>query len=334
MKAIGYLESLPITDANALLDMDVPKPEASGRDILVNVKAISVNPVDTKVRKGTNPPAGAYKILGWDATGVVEAVGEEVTLFEPGDKVWYAGTINRQGTNAEYHLVDERIAAKMPQSLDFAEAAALPLTGITAWELLFNRFELGPESRGTILIIGGAGGVGSIMIQLVKKLTQLKIIATASRPETVDWVKSLGADEVINHRESLVAELERIEAKQVNYIASLTHTVDHFAEIIEIIAPQGKIGLIEGGNPVDIQLLMSKSVSVHWELMFTRPLYETEDMIEQHHLLTQLANMIDNREIKTTIGENFGKINAANLRRAHALIESGKAKGKIVLSGF
>ncbi len=334
MKAIGYLESLPITDANALLDMDVPKPEASGRDILVNVKAISVNPVDTKVRKGTNPPAGAYKILGWDATGVVEAVGEEVTLFEPGDKVWYAGTINRQGTNAEYHLVDERIAAKMPQSLDFAEAAALPLTGITAWELLFNRFELGPESRGTILIIGSAGGVGSIMIQLVKKLTQLKIIATASRPETVDWVKSLGADEVINHRESLVAELERIEAKQVNYIASLTHTVDHFAEIIEIIAPQGKIGLIEGGNPVDIQPLMSKSVSVHWELMFTRPLYETEDMIEQHHLLTQLANMIDNREIKTTIGENFGKINAANLRRAHALIESGKAKGKIVLSGF
>lgn len=334
MKAVSYLKSLPITDANALLDIEVQKPEASGHDILVNVQAISVNPVDTKVRKGGDPPEGEYKILGWDATGVVEAVGEQVTLFAPGDKVWYAGVINRQGTNAEYHLVDERIAAKMPQSLDYAEAAALPLTGITAWELLFARFNLNQASKGTILIIGGAGGVGSIMIQLVKKLTQLDVIATASRPETVEWVQSLGADEVINHRESLVAELKRIGAKPINYIASLTHTSDHFAEIVEIIAPQGKIGLIEGGHPVDIQPLMSKSVSVHWELMFTRPLFATEDMIEQHNLLTQLASMIDAGAIKTTVGENFGKINAPNLKKAHALIESGKAKGKIVLAGF
>jgi len=222
MKAVGYLEPLPITNSNALLDIEAQKPEVSGRDILVNIKAISVNPVDTKVRKGTNPPNGEYKILGWDAAGVVASVGEQVTLFESGDNVWYAGAINRQGTNAEYHLVDERIAAKMPQSLSYDEAAALPLTGITAWELLFDRFKLNQESRGTILIIGAAGGVGSIMIQLVKKLTQLNVIATASRPETVEWVASLGADDVINHRESLVSELEKIRAKQINYIASLT----------------------------------------------------------------------------------------------------------------
>jgi len=334
MKAIGYQKSLPVTDPAALVDIELPKPVASGRDILVRVEAISVNPVDTKVRRGINPEKNEYKVLGWDATGVVEAVGDQVSLFKPGDAVWYAGDINRSGTNAEYHLVDERIVATKPASLDFTAAAALPLTSITAWEMLFDRFGLTSDSSGTLLIIGGSGGVGSIMIQLAEKLTRLKVIATASRPETREWVASLGADDVMDHSQPLQQELSRLGLENVNYIASLTHTDKHLAEIVDIIAPQGKLGVIDDPGVFDIMPFKRKSISIHWELMFTRSIFETEDMIEQHKLLSRVADMLDAGDIRSTMVNDFGSINAANLIRAHALLESGKSIGKIVLSGF
>lgn len=334
MKATGYQKSLPITETGALLDIELPKPTAKGRDILVKVKAVSVNPVDTKVRRGVQPEEGEYRVLGWDATGVVEAVGDLVTLFQPGDEVWYAGDINRPGTNAEFHLVDERIVSKKPSSLDFTEAAALPLTAITAWEILFDRFGLKGDTSGTLLIIGGSGGVGSIMIQLAKKLTRLRVIATASRPETRDWVLSLGADDVIDHSRPLQEGLHQLGLEYSDYIASLTHTDKHLAEIADIIAPQGKLAVIDDPGVLDIMPFKRKSVAIHWELMFTRCIYETEDMIEQHKLLAKVAAMVDTGEIRSTMVNDFGSINAANLIRAHALLESGKSIGKIVLSGF
>ncbi|PCJ33745.1 MAG: NADPH:quinone reductase [Moraxellaceae bacterium] len=334
MKAIGYQQPLPINAADALIDIELPKPTVTGKDLLVRVEAISVNPVDTKIRRNANPEGSEYKVLGWDATGIVEAVGEDVTLFKLGDKVWYAGAINRSGSNAEYHLVDQRIVAKMPESLDFVDAAALPLTSITAWELLFDRLNLTGESSGELLIIGAAGGVGSMMIQLAKKLTKLTVIATASRPETKEWVSSLGADHVIDHSKPLSNELASIGLEQVKYIASLTNTSDHLAAIVDIIAPQGKLGVIDDLETFDIMPFKRKSVSVHWELMFTRSLFETEDMLEQHKLLSTIANMVDAGELQSTIASNFGAINADNLIRAHTLLESGKSKGKIVLSGF
>jgi len=334
MKAVAYQNAHPITHPQALIDIELAKPVASGTDILVNVEAISVNPVDTKVRSNVTPTDQQYKILGWDAVGTVESVGEQVTLFKPGDKVWYAGAINRQGANCEYHLVDQRIVALAPKNLSCRDAAAMPLTSITAWEMLFDRFNLNSESSGTLLIIGAAGGVGSIMIQLARQLTNLTIIATASRPETQSWVRELGADYVINHSHNLEQELHSIGLDNVNYIASLTHTEEHFADIATIIAPQGKLGVIDDAATLDIMPLKRKSVSIHWELMFTRSLFETEDMIEQHKLLTRVANMVDQGKLKSTIANEFGTINAQNLIKAHALLESGKSKGKIVLSGF
>jgi len=334
MKAVAYQTSLPIDQPHALLDVELDKPEPEGQDILVKVEAIAVNPVDTKIRLGVSPEPGEYKVLGWDVAGVVEAVGDQVSLLSPGDRVWYAGAIDRPGCNAEYHLVDQRIAAKMPSSLSFAEAAALPLTGITAWEILFDRLKLNGDSQGSLLVIGGAGGVGSIMIQLARQLTPLNVIATASRPETIDWVKSLGAHQVINHRHSLVAELDGIGIKQVEHVASLTHTDKHLSDIVELIAPQGSMAVIDDPGVLDIMPFKIKSVSIHWELMFTRSLFHTEDMIEQHWLLNRLAEMVNKGEVKTTLAEHFGKINAANLIRAHQLIESGKSRGKIVLEGF
>ena len=334
MKTIGYQQSLPISEPNALVDFDSTIPTPKGRDLLVKIAAISVNPVDTKIRRSFHPSEKEHKVLGWDATGTIESVGSQTSLFKPGDKVWYAGAINRQGTNAEYHLVDERIVAKMPETLNFSEAAALPLTSITAWEILFERFELNRESTGTLLIIGAAGGVGSIMIQLAKKLTKLKVIATASRPETRLWVELMGADDVIDHHQSLGDELMRIGVEAMNYVASLTHTGEHLSEIVEVIAPQGKMAVIDDPATLDITPFKRKSVSVHWELMFTRSLFETVDMIEQHKLLSKVAVMVDDGELISTRVSDFGVINAANLIRAHALLESGKSKGKIVLSGF
>ena len=337
MKAVGYRRSLPITEADSLIDIELPDPKPLGRDLLVQVKAVSVNPVDTKVRMRQAPQAGETKVLGWDAAGVVVELGPDVHLFKPGDEVWYAGSLVRPGTNAEVHLVDERIVGKKPKSLGFAEAAALPLTTITAWELLFDRFGVPPGKRLTdesLLIIGAAGGVGSILTQLARRLTAMTVIGTASRKETADWVLSLGAQYVIDHSKPLSAELRRIGIPAVTHIASLTQTDTHFPEIIESLAPQGKLGLIDDPPPIDVNQLKRKSISLHWELMFTRPLFGTADMIAQHRLLSEAAELVDAGVIRTTFGEHFGCTNAENLKRAHALIEGGKAKGKIVLEGF
>lgn len=339
MKAIAYQKALPINDPLALQDVDLPAPQPGPRDLLVAVKAIAINPVDTKIRAGVSPEPGQWKVLGWDAVGIVQAVGEQVTLFKPGDRVWYAGAIHRAGANAELHVVDERIAALAPQSLSDAEAAALPLTAITAWELLFQRLGVlrGEAAKGqSLLIIGAAGGVGSIMTQLARQLTGLQVIATASRPETVQWVRELGAHHVLDHSKPLAQALKDAGLPAPNFVVSLTQTEQHFEQIAELIAPQGRFGLIDDPAPgsIDIGKLKRKSVSLHWELMFTRSLYDTPDLIEQHWLLTSVARLVDSGQLRSTQGEHFGRINAGNLRRAHALLESGKARGKIVLEGF
>ena len=337
MKAVGYRQPLPISEAASLIDVELPDPKPSGRDLLVGVKALSVNPVDTKVRARMAPKAGETKVLGWDASGVVVAAGPEATLFKPGDQVWYAGSIARPGTNSELHLVDERIVGKKPMSLGFAQAAALPLTTITAWEMLFDRFGVQPGKRpteDTLLIIGAAGGVGSILVQLARRLTGMRVIGTASRRETTEWVLSLGAHHVIDHSKPLSAELKRIGIPAVTHVASLTQTELHFPQIVESLAPQGKFGLIDDPPVLDIMPLKRKCISVYWELMFTRPVFGTADMIAQHRLLSEVAELVDAGVIRTTFGEHFGRINAENLKRGHALIESGRAKGKIVLEGF
>ena len=337
MKAVAYSESLAIDDPRALQDVELPEPVPGPRDLLVEVRAISVNPVDTKVRRNTQPEAGQPKVLGWDVAGVVVGVGSEVSLFKVGDEVFYAGSIARAGGNSERHLVDERIVGRKPQSLSFAEAAALPLTAITAWELLFERLQLveGQGAGQQLLIVGAAGGVGSIMLQLARQLTEVSVIATASRPETQAWARELGAHHVIDHSQPLHAELQRAGFASVSHVASLTQTDQHFDQLVEALAPQGRLALIDDpAQPLDVMKLKRKSLSLHWELMFTRSLFETPDMIEQHHLLQRVSQLVDQGVLRTTLGEHFGAINAANLRRAHALLESGKAKGKIVLEGF
>jgi NADPH2:quinone reductase len=336
MKAVGYKKSLPIDAPDALTDFEAAKPEPRGRDIRVAVKAISANPVDYKVRKRAAPPQGETKILGYDAAGIVDAVGPDVTLFKAGDEVFYAGSILRQGTNSEFHLVDERIVGRKPKTLGFAEAAALPLTSITAWEMLFDRFAItqgGGEGK-SLLIIGGAGGVGSIAIQLARTLTRLTVIATASRPQTQDWCKSLGAHHVVDHSRPMGDQLKAIGHRFVDYIFGVTESGQHFDTICEVIAPQGKFGLIDDPKSLDVAKLKGKSASLHWEAMFTRSTFQTADMDAQHKLLNEVAAMVDKGTIRTTVAENFGKINAANLRRAHAQVESGTTRGKIVLEGF
>ena len=336
MKAIAY-QHAQASAAGSLHDITLPEPLATGHDLLVEVRAVSVNPVDAKVRSGVSAPDGEWKILGWDAAGVVRAVGPEVRFFKPGDRVWYAGDISRPGTNAELHLVDERIVGHMPKSLDFAQAAALPLTSITAWEMLFDRLQLKRgelPSDDRLLIIGASGGVGSIMTQLARQLTAVTVIGTASRPATQAWVHELGAHHVIDHNRLLSEELKKIGIDNASHIVSLNSTDQHFAQIVETIAPQGKFGLIDDPQPIDVNKLKRKSVSLHWELMFTRSLFGTDDMVAQHHLLNEMAELVDAGIIRTTLAEHFGTINAANLMRAHALLESGKARGKIVLEGF
>ncbi|WP_439853888.1 zinc-binding alcohol dehydrogenase family protein [Pseudomonas yamanorum] len=337
MKAIAYYAALPINDPKSLQDIELPEPVAGPRDLLVEVKAISVNPVDTKVRQNVAPENGAAKVLGWDVAGVVKAVGSEVSLFKVGDKVFYAGSLVRPGGNSELHTVDERIVGHMPKTLGFADAAALPLTAITAWELLFERLQVreGKTDEGqSLLIVGASGGVGSILTQLAKQLTGLTVIGTASRPETQAWAKDLGADLVIDHSKPLSEELKSAGHPQVNYVASLTQTDQHLDQLVEALIPQGKLALIDDPKVLDVSKLKRKSLSLHWEFMYTRSMFETSDMIEQHNLLNRVAELIDAGTLKTTVGEHFGVINATNLRRAHELLESGKAKGKIVLEGF
>ncbi|MBR1223120.1 zinc-binding alcohol dehydrogenase family protein [Bradyrhizobium sp. U87765 SZCCT0131] len=337
MKAVGYSKSLPIDAADALIDFETAKPEPSGRDLRVAVKAVSVNPVDTKVRKRAAPPAGEMKILGFDAAGVVDAVGPEATLFKPGDEVFYAGSILRQGTNSEFHLVDERIVGRKPKSLGFAQAAALPLTSITAWELLFDRLDVQPGKSidpRTLLIVGGAGGVGSILIQLARRLTGLAVVATASRPESIKWCLELGAHAVVDHSKPLKEQIDQLKLPPVRLIASLTNTDQHFPALVDILAPQGKIGLIDDPAALNATLLKGKAASLHWESMFTRSSFQTADMIAQHRLLNDVANLIDNGVLRTTLDKVLGRINAATLKQAHAAIEGGRSTGKLVLEGW
>ena len=330
MKAIGYKKNLPATDINSLQDIEIDMPKATGKDILVEVKAISVNPVDYKIRANRPAPDGKWSVIGWDATGVVKEVGEDVSLFKVGDEVWYAGDLNRQGSNAQYQLVDEK-----PASLSFAEAVALPLTTLTAYEMLFHRLEVSKDDANkSILVIGAAGGVGSILVQLAKKLTKLNIIGTASREETTSWLKELGVDTVINHRNKLSDEFEKYHLPAPEYVVSLNATEHHVGEIAKLIKPQGKFGFIDDPKSLNVMPFKGKAVSTHIELMFTRSMFQTDDMIEQHNILNEVSELIDNGTVRTTLGENFGAINAENLRKAHAFLETGKAKGKIVLEGF
>ncbi len=338
MRAVGYHKSLPVTEADSLVDVTADKPTPQGHELCVAVRAVSVNPIDTKMRmRAETKPGEPPRVLGYDAAGTVETVGRDVTLFKPGDAVFYAGSIARSGTNAEFHVVDERIVGAKPESLSFAQAAALPLTSITAWELLFDRFGVAPgktpDGR-ALLIIGGAGGVGSIMIQIARRLTALTVIATASRPETQAWCRKLGAHHVIDHSRPLPEQLKAIGHSNVALIASLTGTEQYYPVFPDIIAPQGKIGMIDDPKGLDISLLRRKAASLHWESMFTRSLFGTPDMIAQHYLLNEVAAMVDSGLIITTMTRELTPIDAANLRAAHQQVESGTTIGKIVLHGW
>jgi len=338
MKAIGLTRYLPISDPQSLVDIEIARPEATGHDLLVKVEAIAVNPVDTKVRAPKDKIEEAPRVLGWDAAGTVVAVGPDVTLFEVGDPVFYAGSITRPGANSEYHLVDERIAGHKPASLDYPQAAALPLTAITAWEAMFDRLGISPkgdDAGKSVLIIGGAGGVGSIGIQLAKVLAGLTVIATASRPESDAWCRRLGADHTIDHRGDIPGQLRALGFEHVDFILCFNDMDRHFNAMAEAIAPQGKIcSIVENASPVAIGALKTKSATFVWEFMFTRAMFQTSDMIAQHRLLNEVARLIDAGRLQTTIGDNLGTINATNLRRAHALLEGGQTIGKLVLSGF
>ncbi len=337
MRAIGYHEPGGIDRDDALLDIELPMPEASGRDLLVAVKAVSVNPVDTKIRRSARPDGGDPKVLGWDAAGIVHAAGPEASLFRPGDAVFYAGAIGRPGSNSEFQLVDERIVGAKPRTLDWGAAAALPLTAVTAWEMLFDRLDVRrpvPGAAPAIVIIGGAGGVGSIAIQLARALTGLTVIATASRPETVSWVRGMGAHHVVDHGRPLAAQVAGLGLGAPAFVFSTTQTDRHLSEIVEMIAPQGRFGVIDDPPTLDINPFKRKSASVHWELMYTRTIYQTADMAEQGRLLNEVSRLVDDGVLRSTMTRNEGPITAAALKRVHAVIESGRARGKIVLEGF
>ncbi|MDF3837422.1 zinc-binding alcohol dehydrogenase family protein [Cupriavidus basilensis] len=338
MKAVGLTRYLPINDPQSLVDVEIATPVPEGRDLLVKVEAIAVNPVDTKVRAPKGKVESAPRVLGWDAAGTVSAVGPDVTLFKVGDPVFYAGSITRPGANSEYHLVDERIVGHKPASLDFAHAAALPLTAITAWEALFDRLGVSPrgEHAGrSVLVIGGAGGVGSIGIQLAKTLAGLTVIATASRPESAAWCRKLGADHTIDHRGDMPAQLRGLGFAEVDYILCFNDTDRHFGAMAAVIAPQGKIcSIVENSGALPVGDLKTKSASFVWEFMFTRSMFGTADMVEQHRLLNEVARLIDAGRLQTTLGEHLGRIDAANLRRAHAMLEGGQTIGKLVLEGW
>jgi NADPH2:quinone reductase len=334
MKAIGYQNAGPISEEDALIEFKAQVPQLRANDLLVEVCGISVNPVDVKLRAGFQPERGP-RILGFDAAGIVQATGPDTTHFHPGDSVYYAGDITRPGANAAYHAVDERIVGRKPSSLDFADAAALPLTSITAWEILFDSFGL-QEGHGVgdaLLVVGGAGGVGSILIQLAKQLTGLEVIATASRPESQAWVEKMGADHIINHRRRLDHEIESLGIAP-RYVAALTQTEQHFKAIVELIKPRGHIAVIDDPQTLDIVPLKRKALSVSWEYMFTRSMFHTADMDRQHKLLNRVAELVDSGTLVPTTDHHGGSLSVENLRRAHQLQESGKAIGKTVLSGF
>jgi zinc-binding alcohol dehydrogenase family protein len=338
MKAVAIIRSLPANHPECFVTLDLPQPQPGPRDLLVRVKAVAVNPVDYKVRQGRDPERTEPQVLGWDAAGVVENVGAEVSLFRSGDEVYYAGDITRQGSDAEYQLVDERIVGRKPARLSFAEAAALPLTTITAWETLFERMKIPPgspdSSQGrTLLILGGAGGVGSIAIQLAKHLAGMRVIASASRPESAKWCRSLGADATIDHRGDWLAELKALGCEMVDHIACFNDTDSHWQRMSEAIAPQGSIcSIVETEAPLDLNLLKSKSAAFVWEFMFTRPMFRTPDMIEQHRLLTRVADLLDQGTLRTTLTGTLGALTPGNLSEAHRRLESGSSIGKLVLT--
>lgn len=337
MKAVVFNRPLPVSNPESLIDLELPMPEYGEQDLLVEVQAIAVNPVDIKVRASARPATGTWRILGWDAVGSVRALGARVTGFEIGDRVFYAGAIDRPGCYAQWQAVDARIAAHAPATLNDEDAAALPLTSLTAWETLFDRLRVEQPVAGAanaLVVIGGAGGVGSMTIQLARALTDLTIIATASRPETVAWVKKLGAHHVIDHRQPLAAQVKALGLGAPAFVFSTTHTDSYLSEIVELIAPQGRIALIDDPQSLDIVSLKLKSLSIHWELMFTRSLLETADIIQQQVILRTVSQLALKRKIMTTRIQSLGTINAENLRKAHALLESGQAIGKIALAGW
>ncbi len=338
MKAVGLYRYLPIDHAESFLDLEVETPVAQGHDLLVEVKAVSVNPVDYKMRAPKDQVETTPRILGWDAAGVVKAVGTHVSLFKPGEAVYYAGARMRQGGNSEFQLVDERVVGRKPTTLSFAEAAAMPLTTLTAWEGMFERIGIskaGGHAGRSLLVIGGAGGVGSIAIQLAKRLARLRVIATASRPESVAWVRGLGADDVVDHSKDLAPQLAALGRAEVDYIVCFSNLDAYVGAFPSIIAPQGKICSIVGTQtPLDIGPLMAKSVSFAWELMFTRPQYQTADLVVQHQILDEAAALFEKGTLRTTMTTNLGPITAANLKRAHAMLEGGHVIGKVVLEGF
>ena len=335
MKAIGYTQRGPISAQTAVVEFETDTPQPGPNDLLVEVRGISVNPVDVKVRANRQPPDGEPRILGFDAAGVVKEVGAATTRFKPGDEVFYAGDFTRPGTNAELHVVDERIAGRKPSSLGFAEAAAMPLTSITAWEILFDSFALdeGEGAGESLLVVGGAGGVGSILVQLAKKLTGLTVIATASRPDTRAWVEKMGADHVVNHRNALDEEMRTLGIAP-RYVAALTHTDQHFASIVELIKPRGHIGMIDDPQALDIAAIKLKALSFSWEFMFARSMFQTEDMEAQHELLNRVADLLDEGTLIATVNRHGGEMGVASLRSALELQESGEAIGKTVLHGF
>lgn len=335
MKAIVYKESLQIDHPEALFEIDLPEPQPGPQDLLVRVEAISVNPVDYKVRQLM--PADSPRVLGWDAVGEVVSVGQSATGFEAGDRVWYAGALDRQGSNAELQCVDARIVSRAPASLSAAEAAALPLTSITAWELLFERLgiESGSESKGKVLLVSGAaGGVGSILLQLASRLTEATVVATAGRVESRRWVENLGAHHVVDYREPLGPQLAKLGIPAVTHVASLTHTDQYFSQFAELLAPFGHLALIDDPPSLDVSALKSRSLSLHWEFMFSRSMFETPDMHAQGRLLQEVATLVDAGCLRTTMTQHLGAINVGNLRRAHALLEGGGARGKVVLANF
>jgi len=342
MKAVGYLKSLPINDPESLTDIELPQPVSTGHDLLVKVKAIAVNPVDYKIRQKVSPAVGDYKVLGWDAVGEVVTAGETATQFQPGDVVYYAGDLNRQGSNAEYQLVDERLVGTKPKSLSDAEAAALPLTSITAWEMLFEHLSIQQQSPDSteksdevILVVGAAGGVGSILLQLAKAITGATIIATASRKSSQAWVKKLGAHHVVDHTKPLQTQIEALGIGQVTHVASLNSTDSYFESYTELLAPFGKIAMIDDpARPLDVMKMKPKSLSLHIEFMFARSMFKAADMNEQSRLLNRVSDLVDQGYIQTTVGKNLGTVNADNLKAAHEVLESGRSIGKIVLQGF
>lgn len=322
-------------DQRLFYEIEIQKPVPGPHDLLVSVQAVSINPVDTKMRSGSICTPDGVTNLGWDASGTVEAVGSAVTLFKPGQEVFYAGTYTRSGSNADYHLVDERIVGPKPVTLSFAEAAALPLTTLTAWELLFDRLGVmhgGKHTSGSLLIIGGAGGVGSILIQIARKLTGLTVIATASRPQSREWCLELGAHHVVDHSKSLVEEVAALNAPPITHIAALTHTARHYEALVSLIAPQGKIAIIDDHDSFDAVPLKNKSVSLHWEMVFTRPMYKTEDMIEQHHILMKITSLVDAHVLRSTLTRKLTPFCADSLKQAHALVEQGDLLGKVVVA--